>query len=188
MHVLKSEPEAGVSMDRIAQAAGVGKATLYRYFDTKEELMRACLQEVIDELGRRMEAAEETCEPVPERLVAIVTCMVETFSDHLLPLRMVTRHNRELDDTWRWWVRDARRRLVAVLHRHFERGQRGGTYHGVDMDLVPQMVMGMIRSGVFYGESDTSGDLSARISAFILRGCCTEASAGAVATRSGLSR
>ena len=177
MVVLRSEPEAGVSMDRIARAAGVGKATLYRYFDTKEALLQACLQEIIDELGRRMEDAEENGDPVPDRLYAIVSNMVETFSDHLLPLRMVTQDSRELDDAWRWWVRDARRRLVAVIRRHLERGLRDGVYRDVDLDLVPHMAVGMVRSGVFHAKDFSSRELSERITIFVLRGCCADGAA-----------
>lgn len=43
-------------MDEIATEAGVGKATLYRYFESKEELLRACLEEIVASLGARMEA------------------------------------------------------------------------------------------------------------------------------------
>lgn len=170
MEVLRAEPERGISMDRIAAAAGVGKATLYRYFGTKEALLRACLQEVIDELGTRMEAAEESAAAPPDRLRGILACMAETFSQHLLPLRLVTRHHRELDEAWRWWVRDARQRLVTVLRRHFERGMASGDYNAVDLALVPHMVMGMIRSGVTHTELP-AGALSERIAAFVLRAC-----------------
>lgn len=170
LEVLRTRPEAGVSMDAIAGHAGVGKATLYRYFDTKELLLRACLQEVIGELGARMEAAEDSAAPAPERLRRILACMVETFSRHLLPLRLVTRHHRELDEAWRWWVQDARQRLVSVLTRHFERGVEAGAYNEVDLALVPHMVMGMIRSGVTHTGVAPEA-LTERIADFVLRAC-----------------
>lgn len=177
LEVLRAEPERGISMDAIARQAGVGKATLYRYFETKEALLRACLQEVIGELGARMEAAEEAEAPPPARLRAILACMVETFSQHLLPLRLMTRHHRELDEAWRWWVQDARQRLVAVLARHFERGARSGDYNAVDLALVPHMVMGMIRSGVTHTEVPAEA-LTERIAAFVLRACSAEENPG----------
>ena len=137
-----------VSMDEIARTAGVGKATLYRYFDSKEALLGACLEDIVEALGARMEAAEDADRPVDDRLHAVVGTMVGTFSEHLLPLQLLTRRQNDLQDTWRHYVRDARARLGRVLQRHFERGLAEGAYRNVDMELMPHLVMGMIRSCV----------------------------------------
>lgn len=142
-------------MDEIATEAGVGKATLYRYFESKEELLRACLEEIVASLGARMEAAEEAEAAVDVRLRNVVGAMVGTFSEHLLPLQLLTRRQNDLQETWRHHVRSARARLVMVLQRHFERGLSEGAYRDVDMELMPHLVMGMIRSCVTHaGQPD----------------------------------
>jgi AcrR family transcriptional regulator len=43
----------GVGVDAIAEAAGTNKTTLYRHFESKDELIAACLREY----GRELEAA-----------------------------------------------------------------------------------------------------------------------------------
>jgi hypothetical protein len=41
--------------------------------------------------------------------------MVESFSDDLMPLRLMTRRESDLREEWRRSVHDARLTLVAVL-------------------------------------------------------------------------
>lgn len=155
LDLLRGRRLEDVSMDEIATEAGVGKATLYRYFASKEELLRACLEEIVASLGARMESAEETDAAVDVRLRNVVGAMVGTFSEHLLPLQLLTRRQNDLQETWRHHVRDARARLVTVLQRHFERGLAEGAYRDVDMELMPHLVMGMIRSCVTHaGQPD----------------------------------
>lgn len=155
LDLLRGKRLEEVSMDEIAAAAGVGKATLYRYFSSKEDLLSTCLEEIVDALRARMTQAEEAEAPVEVRLRAVVGAMVGAFSEHLLPLQLLTRRQSDLQETWRHHVSDARAGLVTVLERHFERGQAEGAYRNIDMALMPHMVMGMIRSCVTHaGQPD----------------------------------
>lgn len=166
---MRGQGSRDLSMDQIARAAGVGKATLYRYFRTKEGLWRACLAAIVDDLEARMEAAEAAAAPAPERLEEIVAIMVQTFSHHLLPLRLLTRRQDELDQEWRRSVQDARRRLVAVLGRHFQRGGQEGFYRDLDLELVPHLIVGMVRSGVTHATGRSNEAIAAGIYDLVLR-------------------
>lgn len=135
-------------MDQLARAAGVGKATLYRYFAGRDALLRACLEKVVADLGQRIDQIEESPLPPLIRFQRIVDCMARVFSRHFLPLRMLMRSQNELEESWRQSVREARMTLVSVLQRNFERGYQSGDYRAVDSELLAHLIMGMIRSGV----------------------------------------
>ena len=45
-------------MAELADAAGVGRATLYRYFSSREELMSALASAAIDDASARLDAAD----------------------------------------------------------------------------------------------------------------------------------
>ena len=167
-------PEA-LSMDDIAEAAGVGKATLYRYFASKQALLRACLAALVEELGARIEAAEQARADPPERLRMIVGAMAVAFSRHLLPLRFLSMRSAELHAEWRESVLDARHRLVRVLCRHFDSGTDAGWYVPVDNGLVPHMIMGMIRSSVAHAPNTSASEITDAVCAFVLRACLLEA-------------
>lgn len=174
LELFRSQALERVSTDDIARAAGVGKATLYRYFDTKEALVRACLDEVLTRLNDRLEAAEASPGAPPERLRRIIGAMVDTFSDDLMPLRLITRRESDLHKEWRRSVQDARLRLVAVLGEHFRLGTAAGCYRELDGDLIAHFVMGMIRSGVTHVDGISRAALADAIHAFVLRSCAAE--------------
>jgi len=89
--VFRAEGFDGASMDKIAQAAGVSKGTLYVYFRNKEELFKALV--TVD----RQEAAEQLCRfdgddgPVAEALQrageSFIAMMIRP--EHIALIRMV---------------------------------------------------------------------------------------------------
>ena len=63
---------ADASVDRIAEAAGVARSTVYVYFDGKEVLLDGCLRMGREELGQRVAGALEKGEGAEERLAAFL--------------------------------------------------------------------------------------------------------------------
>jgi TetR/AcrR family transcriptional repressor of mexCD-oprJ operon len=55
--VLAERGEAA-SMEEIANSAGIGRATLYRYFPNREELLRAMAAAIVRELAVRVKEAD----------------------------------------------------------------------------------------------------------------------------------
>ena len=68
--------EAGldVGVEEIARRAGVGKGTLYRRFPTKEALVRAIFEDILDEIEHIVEVAEAE----PDAWTAFTTYMSAT--------------------------------------------------------------------------------------------------------------
>lgn len=56
----------------IADAAGIGKGTIYHYFRTKEEILRAVSSEIFLEVERSLGAALLRLDEPEERLVALI--------------------------------------------------------------------------------------------------------------------
>jgi TetR/AcrR family transcriptional regulator, mexCD-oprJ operon repressor len=114
--VLTEDPGAG--MNEVAERAGVGRATLYRHFPSRDELLAAIKAQA------RQEAVEavEAC-PVDEG--SAVDC-----------IERIVRVIIELGDRYRFLHRDwtprrgedteTRERIAAALRTAIERGQRRG--------------------------------------------------------------
>src|SRR4051794_39871605 len=52
-----------VGVEEIARRAGVGKGTLYRRFPTKEALVRAIFDDILEEIARLVEEADAEPDP-----------------------------------------------------------------------------------------------------------------------------
>ncbi len=65
------------SIDRIAEAAGVARSTLYVYFDGKEDLLNQCIAQLRQGLGERVRQAVEDAAGTEERLSAFLAAVFE---------------------------------------------------------------------------------------------------------------
>jgi len=78
-HVLARRGIAGVSMQAIAEEAGVAKGTLYLYFSDRTELLEQAATGVFDELLARLRAEIRPGRPFPETLRALIRTNLEFF-------------------------------------------------------------------------------------------------------------
>lgn len=60
------------SMDELARAAGIGKATIYGYFSTKNEIFLAYCEEEVDYAFSILEKKQDEDAPLAEQLVALM--------------------------------------------------------------------------------------------------------------------
>jgi len=67
---------AAATIDEIAREAGLGKGTLYQYFDSKEELFFAAFRTVVD--GMVAEARQRASAPYPSAAARLRALVVET--------------------------------------------------------------------------------------------------------------
>jgi AcrR family transcriptional regulator len=68
---------AEASIDRIAEAAGVARSTLYVYFDGKEDVLNQCIAQLRLGLGERVRRAVEEATGTEERLAAFLAAHFE---------------------------------------------------------------------------------------------------------------
>lgn len=94
-----------VAYEEIADAAGVGRATLYRHFPDREQLLGAILESMLDELQAR---ADEL--PLgPERLLRIFDACVRLQEHHLPIIDLAARGTTDAR------LRHIRRRFESIF-------------------------------------------------------------------------
>lgn len=106
-----------VSMSQIAEAAGVGKGTLYRHFENKRELVEALLDQEQRELQESMFARLRAGGPPLEHLRWFLT-QVLAFVDRNRPMLCTgtagERHSSLEHPAHRWWRQTIRGLLAQV--------------------------------------------------------------------------
>ena len=104
------------SMNDVAEAAGVARATVYRYFPNRESLLEALARAAVSDVDARL-ASARIDEVAPEEGIArAVRALVDVGDGFVL----LTRERRRPDPE------QFGRRLIEPLRRLFERGQAGG--------------------------------------------------------------
>jgi AcrR family transcriptional regulator len=73
---------ASVGMNEIARAAGCSRATLYRYFDSRESLRTAYVHRETHRLGRDILGRIERIEDPRERLIASITATLRMVREN----------------------------------------------------------------------------------------------------------
>ncbi|WP_329276844.1 TetR/AcrR family transcriptional regulator [Streptomyces sp. NBC_00691] len=135
--------KATATMDEVARAAGIGRATLHRHFAGRDALVRALEEHGLQEIEAALERAAPEDGPEDEAVRRIVAEV-----EHLAPLLsfLVTENQLfEGDGQNEGWARIDDR--VSAL---FRRGQENGVFR---IDLTPawltEAFYGLVGSGAW---------------------------------------
>lgn len=129
-----------LTMDRVAQRAGVAKGTLYSYFQDKKDLIEQALAAAFEPLSTRLEdiAAEEA--PARDKLEAMIRTHLTYFEEHRETLRVLLlerqrawKRSRPRGERWHAYAE----RVAEVL----EAGVREGAFRPVPSRKVAGMLV-----------------------------------------------
>jgi AcrR family transcriptional regulator len=149
-------------MEDIAADAEVGKGTLYRYFQDKEELYQALLARAAEGLQSRLREALQKGSP-REQLVAVVAALLGYFDEqpHLLDLIQHAEAMQKPGQEFSW--QKTRNQTTALVQDLFQAGKREGAFAIDDAPLATLMLLGGIRAVLRFGLRPRPTDIAERI-------------------------
>jgi AcrR family transcriptional regulator len=165
--LLSEDGFSDLRLEHVAARAGVGKATIYRRWGSKEALA----QELLAELAGPHIAVAETGDTREELLAAVVNPMravTETpFGPVIRALLSQIAVNRTLGDPFRATVVQARRDEIA---RVIARGvARGDLRQDANVDVATELLVGPVYFRLMFG-GDLDDAFAERIVDAVLRG------------------
>lgn len=141
---------AAARMSDIAVAAGVGKGTVYLYFDSKEDLLLGVLESyvddmmaMIDELALSGVSPEEGIRVFFETALGVVASNVDLFS--IIEQRLFLS-NADLRSRGEAFFRSMIERLVAKIGTKMEQG----VVKNYDLEIIATAVIGAFASFRLY--------------------------------------
>jgi AcrR family transcriptional regulator len=132
-----------VSMDDIAAEAGVARSTVYVYFANRDELLRACLKRMHDQLLQAIAQAWEASAAPMDRLQILLTGVFEQLDDSpaFLRLALSTQESASQDGA----AVGSELALIGLnvaglLTELFEDGVASGLFRPMDSDLAITLI------------------------------------------------
>jgi AcrR family transcriptional regulator len=123
---------AGARMDRIAERAGLNKRLIYYYFEDKERLFQAVLEQSyrdIREAEQQLDLQELAPAEALRRLVEFTWNYFIAHPEFLTLLNSANLHKaRHLQESTR--ARELNSPLIELLAQILERGRRDGSFRG----------------------------------------------------------
>jgi AcrR family transcriptional regulator len=157
--VFSQRPFHEVLTDEISTRLQIGKGTLYRYFNSKEELYFAS---IIDGLQGMQDAIDEALRqnaPLDRTIEALARTIIGYFWQRRDFFVLLYRHEAKLDPSERAEWQKGRETVVTTV------GQRLAAElgDGVDPRMAVEMLLGMIRSVCLYRDESAHIDDLARL-------------------------
>ncbi|MEJ0064909.1 MAG: TetR/AcrR family transcriptional regulator [Caulobacteraceae bacterium] len=160
---------AAAKLTEIARRAGVSKAALYLYFETKEDLFRAVARGLVTpNLTAMAEALEASETPFAQLAPALLSGAAGLLADgRAFSIgRMVIAESRNFPDLARIWREDVVEQVLGLIGGLIARAQARGEVIAGDprlfaFSLAGPLVMGGLFHAVFGSEGTGAPDLPA---------------------------
>src|ERR1700688_4185747 len=139
-----------VTMDRVAEAAGVAKGTLYLYFPSKDALYLGVLNDGLDTAYRTYQGSADPKLPVVERMRRSIAVAVEFYDRRRDFLQFFAMEEPRLSEARNRIIEGSRERGFNFSASLIEEGIRIGVFTRVDPRLATLTIQGAIRSLLLY--------------------------------------
>jgi AcrR family transcriptional regulator len=116
---------AGTRLEEVAKRAGISKGTIYLYFDTKEDLFKACVRETVGtHLAETTEIAATFTGPTEELLREVVVRMASRLSqpEFRTILLLMISEGKRFPELVNFYHAEVLSQGLAMLTKILERG------------------------------------------------------------------
>lgn len=148
------EGASGARIDHIARAAGVNKALLYYYFQDKEQLYGAVLDQVFSGLAERINEVLDRDLPPREKVLAYAAAHFDYIAASPLNPRLVQREMMRAGRKGSPHIRNIAERYLRPMQGRlmelFRAGMESGDFRRVD---PAHFVFSIVAMNVFYFSS-----------------------------------
>lgn len=139
-------------MEDVADSAGVAKGTIYRFYRTKEDLLLATCLASLDDLAAKLERIACGRDGARTRLSRMVECAVQYFHQHSDFFEVLQREWGHACLDRKSSFASPHRRARGIYAKVIRDGQAAGEFRGVDAETAADLLMGMNRSTIHFGD------------------------------------
>jgi TetR/AcrR family transcriptional regulator, cholesterol catabolism regulator len=135
--LMERDGSQAVSMQAVAEEAGVSVGLIYRYFGGKDDLLLAVIVDVLDAFSTRVPDAIEAAGANPvERLAAAFRAYCEVIDEHRHAAVLTYRESKSLSEAGRERIKELEVATSEPLRAVLREGIDAGELVDVDVELV----------------------------------------------------
>jgi AcrR family transcriptional regulator len=131
------------TLDDIARHAGVAKASMYRYFENKQELLAKIFLKVASSFSHSIQPLLSASLPPQEKLRRVIQDLLRTIGENVALFTVFYSEEADLPPRLRAEVTVVRQRFVADLESVLREGMEQSVFRNLDARLVVYAIMGM---------------------------------------------
>ena len=178
LKLFANESYQAVTMDRVAEAAGVAKGTLYLYFQSKEDLYLGILTDGMESMARNYQASVDPQADVRVRLRRAITLSIEFYDQRRDLLRLMMTEEPRMPEARNRLREEWRDRGVRFFNSLIEEGVQSGAFRAIDARLATFAILGSIRSVMlFHGVQRPVDQIGDELGEMVIRGLSHDAAA-----------
>lgn len=129
-----------VRMDKVAEAAGIAKGTIYNYFKDKNQLLETIAKTVFDPTFKNIIKVADSGSEALCKLQEIARILLETFSRYkkLFVLLHETKNNKK--------PLEKRNQLISIVEKIIKSAINAGQFRDSHPLVVAEIFLGMVMS------------------------------------------
>ena len=151
LEVFKSKGLEGATMDEIAQQSGFGKATLYYYFKSKEDVFSAILESGWINIWESLEPIIADQKSPRQAFVSLLIKIAEIAQDRPGLFEFLFNAPKAIKLENQPW-KEYQHRLYGVIQGLLEDGVKAGEFPKINPELMFKALGGLFMGLVFMGD------------------------------------
>jgi AcrR family transcriptional regulator len=168
-----------VTVDELAAKLGMSKKTIYKYFPTKEDLVRNVVYFIRDQIGREAEAVLLADKPFAPKTVAMLTIVGRIWGT--MGRQFPEDMKRYAPDLWAEIQQFRRDRILTKLAGLFRDAKRQGVFREevneeIFLLVFQEAIEGIMNPYVLSEQSFSANDAFRQILHILFEGVLTDAS------------
>ncbi len=134
---------AATRLEDVAKSAGVSKATIYRYFDNKEQLFEAVVRQKVSPQFAQMSAFVEAFEGTTTDLLKTFFSLLRGALDGPFPsmVKLIISESENFPALSRLWSELAVKRMFKLVAQILKRGVDRGEFRELDPQVITPLIM-----------------------------------------------
>ena len=133
------------TIDDVAESAGIARATLYKYVDSKQQLLDMIVDAVLNDMAAALDAALRTDGTPRDRLRLYVEAHAQAFLANRVFYGIVYTEEKDLSDrgrrAFRAWARTRTEDVTRLVEQHLAHCHRSGD---LDAAFVSNVILSML--------------------------------------------